>query len=473
MAKTQTAASHRWSFYRAGGVDQVRLDKGADILNLDKLDKKLWVALSCPVKGLEIDTRMLELIDADGDGQVRPPELLGAVAWLRDVLQNADDLAKGVDGVALANIRKDTDEGKAVFAAAAHALKTLGAADKVLTVADSVKIAAEFGKERLNGDGVVPPESVVDEKARAVAADLVACMGGVADRSGEVGYDQSQLDAFFAACAAYDAWHKEGEAAKKDVMPFGADTPAAHASFTALRAKIDDYFGRCRLASFDPRALAAVNREEAAYIAAAAKDLTITADEMAHFPLSLVEAGKPLDLEKGVNPAWAAQVATFRKLKVAARRRSGRGWVCGARAQFAGYEAWLRPEGREVEKLGVARVREILAGKKDVAAGDRRRPGAGRRVRGDDQGREAGAAAPRLRSVAQQLHQLHRLLFAQGRDLPGRDAVPRRAPRPVLPRQRRRQARHVGADGQDLPRLLRLHAAGRAEDAGGVRVHCR
>ena len=85
MAKTHSATSHRWSFYRAGGVDQVRLDKGADILNLDQLDKKLWVALSCPVKGLEIDTRMLELIDADSDGQVRPPELLATVSWLREV----------------------------------------------------------------------------------------------------------------------------------------------------------------------------------------------------------------------------------------------------------------------------------------------------------------------------------------------------------------------------------------------------
>ena len=71
--------------------------------------------------------------------------------------------------MALANIRKDTDEGKAVFAAAAHALKSLGAADKVLTVADSVKVAAEFGKERLNGDGVVPPDGIADERARAVA----------------------------------------------------------------------------------------------------------------------------------------------------------------------------------------------------------------------------------------------------------------------------------------------------------------
>ena len=39
---------HRWRFYRAGGVDQVRLDRGADILNLPDLDQKLWVALSAP-----------------------------------------------------------------------------------------------------------------------------------------------------------------------------------------------------------------------------------------------------------------------------------------------------------------------------------------------------------------------------------------------------------------------------------------
>ena len=50
---------HTWSFYRAGGVDQVQLQRGADILRLDELDLKLWVALSCPVKGLEIDERTL------------------------------------------------------------------------------------------------------------------------------------------------------------------------------------------------------------------------------------------------------------------------------------------------------------------------------------------------------------------------------------------------------------------------------
>jgi hypothetical protein len=33
---------------RAGGFDQVKLETGADLLNLDQLDQKLWVALACP-----------------------------------------------------------------------------------------------------------------------------------------------------------------------------------------------------------------------------------------------------------------------------------------------------------------------------------------------------------------------------------------------------------------------------------------
>ena len=44
---------HRWRFFRVGGIDQVKLDSTADLVNLENLDPKLWVALSCPVQGLE------------------------------------------------------------------------------------------------------------------------------------------------------------------------------------------------------------------------------------------------------------------------------------------------------------------------------------------------------------------------------------------------------------------------------------
>ena len=62
--------NHVWKFYRTGGLDQVSLETGADLMSLDQLDQKLWVALSCPVKGLELDEKTLALIDTDRDGRI-------------------------------------------------------------------------------------------------------------------------------------------------------------------------------------------------------------------------------------------------------------------------------------------------------------------------------------------------------------------------------------------------------------------
>ncbi len=45
-------ASHRWRFFRAGGFDQAQLSTGADLVALESLDQKLWVALSGPVAGI-------------------------------------------------------------------------------------------------------------------------------------------------------------------------------------------------------------------------------------------------------------------------------------------------------------------------------------------------------------------------------------------------------------------------------------
>ena len=68
------STDHRWTFFRAGGFDQVKLQSGADLMNLDALDQKLWVALACPTSGLEMDARTLALIDTDQDGRVRAGE---------------------------------------------------------------------------------------------------------------------------------------------------------------------------------------------------------------------------------------------------------------------------------------------------------------------------------------------------------------------------------------------------------------
>ena len=50
-----STSPHHWNFFRTGGLDQASLTTGADLLALEHLDQKLWVALSCPVQGLELD----------------------------------------------------------------------------------------------------------------------------------------------------------------------------------------------------------------------------------------------------------------------------------------------------------------------------------------------------------------------------------------------------------------------------------
>jgi hypothetical protein len=98
---------HHWKFFRAGGFDQVRIETAEDLLNLSQLDPKLWVALACPTKGVEFDARTLALMDTDGDGFIRAPELLSAIAWAAERLSDPGALAENLEGVPLGAIRED------------------------------------------------------------------------------------------------------------------------------------------------------------------------------------------------------------------------------------------------------------------------------------------------------------------------------------------------------------------------------
>src|SRR5580700_7882769 len=122
-------SKHTWKFFRAGGVDQVVLSGAGDLANLDSLDQKLWVALACPVKGLEFDARTLALVDSDHDGCIRPPEVLAAIAWIKDVLENLDLLFEPSVALPLASIQTKTAAGREVLAGAKLVLQNLGKAE--------------------------------------------------------------------------------------------------------------------------------------------------------------------------------------------------------------------------------------------------------------------------------------------------------------------------------------------------------
>ncbi|MCW5555191.1 MAG: hypothetical protein KIS67_23890 [Verrucomicrobiae bacterium] len=360
---------HTWRFFRAGGFDQVKLESGADLLHLDQLDQKLWVALACPTIGLEFDPKTAALIDTDNDGRIRAPELIRALKWAGSMLNNPDDLVKGGDTIPFSAISDATPEGKQLLASAKQICANLGKPGATgISLADASDANKIFVNTTLNGDGVIIADSANDEATKVVINDIAACVGTVPDRSGKPGIDQVKADAFFAECAAFDAWNKKAEDDKANILPAGDATAAAAAAVRAIKGKVDDYFGRCRLAAFDPRAVAMLNRKEEEYLAVAAKDLTITANEIANFPLAQVAAGKPLPLKSGINPAHAAAVAALHANAVKPllgdkAELTETDWAA-LLAKLGPYECWNSGKaGAAVEKLGLARVREIPGGK--------------------------------------------------------------------------------------------------------------
>ena len=360
---------HRWKFHRVVGLDQVSIATGDDLAHLDRLDQKLWTALSCPTRGLELDPRTLDLLDGDGDGRVRAPDVLAAVSWCGRRLRDLGTLLNPTTDLALSALDQGTPEGKALHGAARQLLVALKKPEAdAVTPADVADVSHVYDATDFNGDGVVPAEAAgTDDVARQLVLDAMACMGSVPDRSGRPGIDGARLEAFFAELTAAAAWWAEGEGAATQTL--GAGTPAAWTALAAVRAKVEDFFTRCQLAGLDPRTGAFLQtRSDAELTAIATGQLSPGSAEVRALPLARIEAGRALPLADGVNPAWAGAVTALATDAMTPALGGGRTslscaeWTALA-ARLAPYGAWMerRPPGKAAD-LGNDRVRALLAG---------------------------------------------------------------------------------------------------------------
>ena len=207
-------------------------------------------------------------------------------------------------------------------------------------------------------------DSVADARS-AVAAAYHMASWWIRDRA-EIEPRTDHVEAFFAEAAALDAWTTRGET-EAALSPFGAETAQVVGAVKAVRAKVDDYFGRCRLVAFDPRAQAAVARKEEDYLALGAKELSVAVAEASGWPLASPGAGKALPLGAGLNPAWADAVGALKAAaKLDAKELTEEAWAA-LKAKVDPYVAWqgakpATPAVAGLEKLGIARVRELLKG---------------------------------------------------------------------------------------------------------------
>jgi hypothetical protein len=294
---------HRWQFFRAGAVDQVALRDGFDILALPDLDQKLWVALAMPTKGVDIDATTLALLDVNNDGRIRVHDILVAVADIKRIFKNPTEVLASHDEVDL-----DAIADAPVHAAAKRMLADLGKKGATaITIDDTDAVTKAFADTVLNGDGIIIAASAEAGPVRTTVEDAIACVGSVNDRSGKPGIDKALAEQFFADVDKHAAWLAEGQTART----LGDKTEAAADALRAIRDKLEDYFTRCRLAAFDPRAQAVLAGAEAELVALSTRTLTASDEAIQRLPLARVDTAARLQLSAGVNPAWAPALAAF------------------------------------------------------------------------------------------------------------------------------------------------------------------
>ena len=364
MALIKKDQKYKWNFDNIGGCSRVRIASGQDIAHLDELDVKMWTVLSCPVKGLEIEEKSLKYMDRDADGKIRVNDVISVSKWMTGALKNPDLLLEGKDWVDIAEIDAENEVGLKLGKAAKQILFNLGKEGERISLADTADIAAIFAKTRYNGDGVITVTSTDDAAEKEVIAAALESTGGTMDRSGEMGVTAAQVEAFYTELKAYSDW-----CAAEVAAPFADKTDAVIAAYQALDAKMKDYFMRSRLAAFSPDSTSALDVQTSRIEAISAENLSVKGDEIASYPIARLTGKEELDLTASINPAWAAQFQVVKEAAIEAGKKtlSEADWAAIG-VKFAAYTAWKAAKaGTSVEKLGIAKVNEMLQQDKKAA----------------------------------------------------------------------------------------------------------
>ena len=411
-------------FFRAGGFDQLLLEKAADLGYLRDLDQTLWVASSCPTRGLKLDTETLDFVDSDGDGRIRIPEILGVVDWVSMVLKDASTLPEGSDSIRLGQINTDCDDGAQIYQTIGRIHENLGLkGENAITLDQALDRSGIFAVVKSNGDGVMPVSAAESEPVGELIQNILDTVGGVNDKSGRIGVTAEGVDAFYVALETYldwwamghpcdgrrfstkavepDAVRERGEDAepgqleaamqkettlreKADeaeappvevtmgpelnptVFVLGDQTPAALAAVNAIRDRVEDFYRQTEVAAFDACAVAFLNFNEADLQSLSGRRRDDVESMLKKVPLARVEGGAPLPLKENVNPAFANPLDTLNRDAVAVvlgeeKEVLKREEWAEILKTLAPYEQWLNDKtGSDVEPLGIERIGQLL-----------------------------------------------------------------------------------------------------------------
>lgn len=364
--KTFTSNGHTWHFIQTGGLVQLQFKSIDDVLELKNLDPKLWVALTCPVKGLEFSEETLNLLDTDKNGRVRVPEILEAVEYIKTYFKKPEIIMEKGDSIPLDALGETVFScGHSPIDSAKAVLSILGKEDaSEITLSDLEGNDKLFSPSVINGDGVLPPDAIKDEFTANVVRDIITCTGGTDDISGVKGVNREEFEAFFKDLRAIRAWRDSAKENAPEIFFLNLKTDSAASAYLKVKDKIDEFFLRCSLSLYDKNAADALREKEEELLASGEK---LSEEQLRDLSLSYLTDESELPLTKGINPAWKEDIEAFVKNTLSVIYKDEDKCLSEScwkkiKEDFAPYIAWYaeRPESG-VNALSLDRISEILA----------------------------------------------------------------------------------------------------------------
>lgn len=309
---------HHWKFVQKGGFDQVIIETGEDIKHLGDLNRKLWATLSCPISGVHFDPTTLQLIDDDCDGKIRISEILSAVEYLKEILKSLEIVVKSSNSVELHEIRNDTCRGADVLEAAKQILLALDKPDKSEISLNDVLLAKDlFSKTSFNGDGVISLSSIGDNFLVVdLFNEIIKNIGSVYDSNKEVGINLALIEEFESRLLKLQSWFDKFNILNKNMFLSYNEAKEAVALSLELNNKIENYFIREMLISYDENTKTALVPEVDFYRQFINSDISSLADKISDMPISIANGQNCLNLTERVNPIFENKLHDFKRLWV-------------------------------------------------------------------------------------------------------------------------------------------------------------